>query len=144
MDDGDRDAALDTFNAEEIDAEFLPFLERINRLAHAVSVQCCSGHMDYTRIDHQAPECLGKWGYLQLRLDLDLADWLSERIVDCDWLLLERSQMWDERAWQVPGVTERESYQLTFAWDSQEWPRPIEEICRYLEQYHESGFGDNE
>jgi hypothetical protein len=138
MDEGDRRAALTTFSAKQIDADFLPFLERINRLPHAVSEQCCSGHMEYQPIKGQVDGRCARWGYLQLCLDLDLADWLSDRILDCGWLLLERSQLWDERAGRVPGITEAGSYQLTFAWDAGEWPKPIDEICGFIEEYHEN------
>ncbi len=136
MDAEDRKAALSSFDPDEIDVEFLPFLERINRLPHAVSMQCCLGHVEYKPIGAQTAGQSGRWGYLQLLLDLDLAEWLAEIIRDCDWLLLERSQTWDAQAGIAPGVTENESYVLTFAWDASQWPRPAEEICRFIEEYH--------
>jgi hypothetical protein len=127
---------LKSFNPHEIDVEFLPYLARINGLSLAASMQCCSGHVEYKPIVAATAEHPGRWGYLQLLLDLDLAEWLEEIIRDCDWLLLERSQTWDEQAAIAPGVTENESYVLTFAWDASQWPRPAEEICRFIEEYH--------
>jgi hypothetical protein len=142
VDENDRKAALNNFRPEETDADFLPYLDRINRLTHAVSEQCCSGHMEYARFDCHDGATSTRWGYLQLLLDADLAESLSERILGCDWLLLELSQLWHERAGRAPGVTAAGSYQLTLAWHSSQWPKPIEEICQYLEQYHEQFAGD--
>ncbi len=81
-------------------------------------------------------ESSGKWGYLQLLMDIDFAEWMNETVRYCDWLLLDMSQLWDDRAWKLPGVTEDERFVLMFAWDSSSWPKSAEEICELIEHYH--------
>jgi tRNA(Phe) wybutosine-synthesizing methylase Tyw3 len=62
MDAEDRTAALSSFNLDDIDVEFLPFLERINRFPHVVSMQCCLGHVEHeSRCDECAKQS-GRWG----------------------------------------------------------------------------------
>ena len=124
------------YNPEEIDPEFLLYLNRINKYNFVDSLQCCSGHMEYERSPDEGLERSGKWGYLQLLMDIDFAEWLNETIRYCNWLLLDMSQLWDDRAWKLPGVTEDERFVLTFAWDSSSWPTPAEEICELIEKYN--------
>jgi hypothetical protein len=136
MDENDRTAALSSFNPEEIDGEFIPYLQRINQFPDVVSTQCCSGHLEYKSTPDAIVKQPGRWGYLQLLTDVDLAEWLCETVRDCDWLLFESSQMWDEKAGMAPCVTKNQSYGLTFAWDATQWPRPAEEICGLIEEYY--------
>ena len=117
MDDEDKRMAMCNFNPAEIDSEFLPYLERINRLPFVVSEQCYAGHIKYTMDAQYRPENeSGQWGYLQLMMYHDTAVWLHEhRIGDWGWLWAMGSQMWDDLA-EEPAMTERGSVRLTFAW----------------------------
>src|SRR5437764_4436012 len=89
LDPDDRREAMDQFSPDLIDPDFLPHLACINALPFVVSVQCCIGHMSYDKwlglpedrpVDHSAT-----WGYLQLRLTLEAAEWIS-REACWDWL----------------------------------------------------------
>ena len=91
--------------------------------------------MEYDASPYEGQERTGKWGYLQLLMNLDFSEWLNETVRHCHWLLLDMSQLWDDRAWKPPGVTENEWFVLTFAWDSSDWPKPAEEICQLIEKY---------
>lgn len=130
----DKRRELARLERDKIDPEFLPYLDRINALPFVVTGQCCIGHMEY-RTDFPRPaNDGGKWGYLQMLLTSSAADWLNEQICDWDWLWVEGSQLWAEGA-DTPGVTDGESYQLTFAWDKQEWPIPADDIVAALGKF---------
>ena len=141
MDREERDAALSGLKPEEIDPEFLPYLERINRLPYVVTTQCCVGHMPYEAPSGEAVDASARWGYLQLLLDQDAADWLNEHVVECGWVLLEESQLWtmynmgDREFGRLPEVSEKGSVVLTPAWDASSWPEPAEDVCAILESY---------
>jgi hypothetical protein len=143
MDKEDKRLVMRTFEPAEIDAEFLPYLYRINRLPFVVSEQCCIGHIEYSMETQYRPrDESGQWGYLQLLMCFDTAKWLHEhRVAHWDWLWVIGSQMWDDRA-ESPGITDRGSVRLTFAWDAQYWPKPSEDICAALEEFGQSWGGD--
>jgi hypothetical protein len=136
MDQEDKRLTLDTLKPEEIDPEFLPYLERINRLPFVVTKQCCIGHMEYkTEGQYLPPDGSGRWGYLELLLHDDAATWLHEgRIGDWEWLWVAGSQLWVEGA-GMPGITDSGSFDIVFAWDAKHWPKPAEDICEALEEF---------
>ena len=128
-------AALASLAPDQIDKEFLPYLDRINRLPFAATEQCCVGHLEYTNQCVRLPSgSTGRWGYLQLLLAQDVAEWLMTVADGWDWLWVEGSQFWLEGAGE-PGLTERGSIQISLAWDARHWPQPAEDICRALEEY---------
>lgn len=141
LDDEDRAAALDGFNPDQVDAEFLPYLDEINSFAFVVTAQCCAGHLDYE--DYAIPMDLRpslstRWGYLQLLLTFEAAEWLCETARDWPWLWVEGSQAWIDGA-ALPGTTENGSCVLAFAWDAREWPACIEDVVAALRSFGESG-----
>ncbi len=138
MDTQDKQEALADFIAAEIDEAFIPYLERINQLPFAATKQCCVGHLEYKNPDLSLPAGnTGRWGYLQLLVAQDAAEWLMT-VADCwEWLWVEGSQFWLEGA-EEPGMTERGSIQIAFAWDARHWPQPAEDIYRALKSYQES------
>lgn len=135
----DKQGVVSRLDPAAIDPEFLPFLERINRLPFCATVQCCIGHMKYEgQFETQPPGSSGRWGYLQLFVSFEAAEWLMERIDSWDWLWVPCSQLWIEDA-MTPGITDNGSFEITFAWDAQDWPRCAEDICAALEEYGETG-----
>lgn len=149
MNQEDRDAALNTINPQEIDTDFLPYLERINRLPYVATQQCCVGHMPYPPEVGDPADSSARWGYLQLLLDAEVAEWLNERVTTCEWIVIELSQLWpvyvrDQGPGQVPGITENGSIALTVAWDALSWPAPAEEVCEMLEEYEENCINDSD
>ena len=140
MDPQDKQTALASIGSEEIDKAFLPYLDRINKLHFAVSKQCCMGHMEYKNPHLPPPRGnTGRWGYVQLLVTQEAAEWLMTVADGWMWLWVEGSQFWLEGA-EEPGITERGSIQIAFAWDSQFWPQPAEEICGALETFHQRGW----
>jgi hypothetical protein len=137
MDTQDKQAALASLESAEIDEEFLPYLERINQLQFVATEQCCVGHLEYKIPHHYWPRGnTGRWGYLQLLVTQEAADWLMT-MVDCwEWLWVEGSQLWLEGAGK-PGITERGSIQIAFAWDARYWPQAAEDICHALDSFRE-------
>jgi len=92
--------------------------------------------MEYKPLPGEELKSPGKWGYIQLLMDSDFAEWMNETVRYCDWLLLDMSQLWDDKAWKLPGVTEDERFVLTFAWDSSSWPWSVEDIYQLIKDYH--------
>ena len=143
MDTQDKEEALASLAAlgpAEIDREFLPYLSRTNRLPFAATQQCCVGHLEYKNPHLRPPsENTGRWGYLQLLLAQDAAEWLMAVADGWDWLWVEGSQFWLKGA-EEPGMTARGSVQIAFAWDARHWPQAAEEVCHALEEYQQQRF----
>jgi hypothetical protein len=137
MDTQDKQAALASLTSDQIDKEFLPYLDRINQLPFAATKQCCVGHLEYKNPHLRLPsESTGRWGYVQLLLAQDAAEWLMTVADGWEWLWVEGSQFWLEGA-EEPGMTERGSIQIAFAWDARHWPQAAEDICHALEEYQQ-------
>jgi hypothetical protein len=135
MDAHDRQEALRTLDRAAIDQEFLPYLDRINACPLVASQQCCIGHMKYEGQFTEQPENQsGRWGYLQLLMNGQLAEWLMEQSSEWHWLWIPCSQLWAERA-LTPGMTDNDSILLTFAWDAAHWSQPAEDICGAIERF---------
>ena len=139
LDASDRKATVGQVWPDPIDVEFLPFINRINLLPFVTSVQSCIGHVNYDKFEIPEDERpLGaseKYGYLQLMLTLEAAHWLCQRAVKWHWLWVGGSQLFIDGA-SNPGVTDNESYYLTFAWDASHWPLPATDITERLEEFY--------
>jgi hypothetical protein len=98
MDTQDKQAALTTLDSAEIDEAFIPYLERINQLPFAATKQCCVGHLEYKNPNLSRPAGnTGRWGYLQLLVAQEAAEWLMTVADRWEWLWVEGSQFWLER-----------------------------------------------
>ena len=83
----DRRDALEHLDVAKVDADFIPYVERINRLPFVVTHQCCVGHMAYEDALGEPPENhSAAWGYLQLLVTPEAAEWLTERARAWSWL----------------------------------------------------------
>ena len=135
MDAHDREEALKSLDRGTIDRVFLPYLDRINACPLVASQQCCIGHMKYEGQFTERPDNESeRWGYLQLLMNGELAEWLVEQSSGWPWLWIPCSQLWVEGA-LTPGMTDNGSVLLTFAWDAPHWPQPAEDICSAIERY---------
>jgi hypothetical protein len=86
MDKQDKRAALGFLVGEEIDQEFLPYLNRINQLPFAGTKQCCVGHLEYKNPHLRLPSCnTGRWRYLELLVAQDAAEWLMKVVDGWEW-----------------------------------------------------------
>jgi hypothetical protein len=132
--------ALAEMDRSAVDAEFLPYVDRVNALPHAVTRQCCSKHMRYDVPKRLRPRNATKrWGYLQLVLPIAVADWTHGRGrtgVWNDWLWIHQSQLF------VLGAREPQVIDglddcgiIAFAWDAARWPRPAEDVVSALEAF---------
>jgi hypothetical protein len=52
------------------------------------------------------------------------------------WLWVDGSLFWLPGT-EEPGMTERGSIQIAFAWDARCWPESAEDICAALEEYQQ-------
>lgn len=138
LDAEDRQEVIAQFSADDIDAEFLPYLARINVLPFVVSAQSCIGHMSYDKwlgpdedrpIDHSTA-----WGYLRLMLTLEAAEWISKE-AGWHWLWIPGSQLFVEGA-GMPETTNNGSFFIAFASDSVHWPKPAIDVTEALEEFH--------
>ena len=137
MDPQEKQTALACLGLAKIDREFVPYLDRINRLSFAVTEQCCVGHMEYKNPHLRQPsEGTGRWGYLQLLVEFEVAEWLTTVADGWTWLWVDGSKFWMEGAAE-PAMTGRGSIEIAFAWDVCHWPEPAEGICRALESYEQ-------
>lgn len=138
LDSGDRNEALSHYRESEVDAEFLPYLVKINQLPFVVTVQCCLGHMSYDKWegpeDDLPIERTDSWGYLLMMATVEAAEWISDRS-DFSWLWVQGSQLFVEGA-GMPALTENESYFIALAWDHKWWPTSIEEIFQLLSDFY--------
>lgn len=126
------------YDPEDVDAEFIPFLERINSKPFAVTMQCCIGHCLYSQTSFAPAGRPGRWGYLELLMTLPSASWLCQEIRKTDWLIVSMSKLWGGDGHEMPSYTELGNFMITFAWDAAEWPTPAEEICALMDRYHDA------
>lgn len=140
LEDDERSSHAPSFNPDEVDPEFIPYLERINSKPFAASVQCCAGHCDYKTPGDAPVGHTGHWGYLQLLMTGPSAVWLCQEIHGLGWLVLPLSKMWPDqkgnKAGKMPTYTSKCNFIIAFAWDASAWPVPAEEICSLLDRYH--------
>lgn len=142
MNENDKRLTLNTLDRDQVDADFLPFLDKINNFSFVVTKQCCVGHMEYKEPFSEGPlGSAGRWGYLQLLAEESLAMWLMEQIDQWPWLWIPCSQLWVEGA-MTPGVTEEGSFEITFAWDAQNWPQPAHDILTAIEAFQRRSLAD--
>ena len=135
LDPDDRAEAIRNFSEEDVDSDFLPYLNRINDLPYAVTVQSCIGHLPYRVPDEYRPsKNTGIWGYLQLMLTENAAEWLSE-VANWEWLWLEGSAIFHCDQADLPGLMPNGSILLAFAWDAHYWPKPAIDIESALYRY---------
>lgn len=118
-----RNSALQNYDESKIDAEFLPFIYRINALQDVITCQCCAGHM-------MSPDY---WGYLSLYVTPKMAMELAQRLNPEKWLLPERSQIWTGTELK-PTQHEEGDIMLVFAWKAEHWPLPAIQITDILEE----------
>jgi hypothetical protein len=144
LDANDRKAAMGAFSPDAVDKEFLPYINRINALPFVTTTQSCVGHLRYD--DQKVPanerpiDASENWGYLTLMLTLDVAQWLCQRAQQWRWLWGAGSQLFIDGS-APPGVTDNESYVITFAWDASHWPTPAVDLTEALEAYYAEGKG---
>jgi len=136
LEDQERRDYAPPYNPAEVDAEFIPYLERINAKPFAATVQCCIGHCKYHDTSLVPENGSGRWGCLKLLMTGPSATWLSQEVRRRGWLIEGLSKMWSEEAGELPSYTDRCNFMIAFAWDGSCWPTPAEEICSLLDQYH--------
>lgn len=120
----DKIEALQNYDENLIDKEFLPFVKRINQLEFVITCQCCTGHMT-------SPD--GNWGYISMFVNPKLVPFLN---YEPNWLLKNRSKTWYDNT-ITPTLTPNGSLMLVFAWKAEFWPVPIIEITESLESIKE-------
>jgi hypothetical protein len=123
------------YDTEDVDLEFIPFLERINAKPFAASVQCCAGHCAYPGPGIAPAKSEGRWGYLKLLMTGPSAVWLCQQVCRSEWLVVALSKMWGKNAGEKPDYTACFNFMIAFAWDASSWPIPVEELCSLLEKY---------
>jgi hypothetical protein len=126
------------YDPADVDAEFIPYLDRINAKPFAATVQCCIGHCEYRDTTLMRATGSGRWGYLELLMTGPSATWLSQEVRGRDWLIEGLSKMWSDKPAELPSYTEGCNFLIAFAWDASCWPTAAEEICALLDQYHEA------
>ncbi len=117
----DKAEALRNYDENQIDAEFLPYIKRINQLDSAISCQCCTGHMEFSE---------GQWGYISLYVAPQMIPFFDDKP---SWLLECRSKTWFENTIE-PTLTPYGSVMIVFAWKAEHWPIPAIEITNTLEK----------
>src|SRR6516165_11590023 len=87
----DRTATLSTLVREEVDQEFLPYLDAINAFDFVVTAQCCSCHSEFDGYT-------GRFGYLQIVTGDEFGEWFCDRFWHssgfCEELVSDLCQMW--------------------------------------------------
>lgn len=132
-----------------IDAEFLPFLARINALPYVLTSQCCAGHVWYTENGKKSGKPIrnkflprrstGRWGYLHLAVTQEAGSYLHEEARANGWeawIWIHGSQLFAVGAKRPCVIEEADGWgMLGFAWDAKHWPRPAKDITEALEAY---------
>ena len=124
------------YDPNQVDFQFVPFLERINAKPFAASVQCCIGHCEYHDRRVAPANSEGRWGYLELLMTGPSAVWLCQEVIVREWLIVPLSKMWGPNVREPPSYTDWSNFLIAFAWDASWWPTPAEEICALLDKYH--------
>jgi tRNA(Phe) wybutosine-synthesizing methylase Tyw3 len=132
----DRTAALATLIREEVDPEFLPYIDAINAFDFIVTGQSCSSHAEF--VDYP-----GRFGYLSFFSDQEAADWLADWAAYGDgvrYVVKELSQMPPSynlsiEPGQPPGITSSGNILLTFVWSATDWPLVIESFLAAVRKY---------
>ncbi len=133
----DRQIAMGGLKRDEVDAEFLPYIDRINRFGFCVTGQSCVGHVKYSPEAIEAFDLAPNqthWGYLWLLCSEEFAQWINDRAASWDWVFIELSRFWNENA-NEPTCTDYGTFELVFAWDFSAWPRPADDILAAVEEF---------
>ncbi len=141
-----KSSILDDLDRTGVDTQLLPFIDRVNALPYALTIQCCTGHMPYRLAGRKVPpkhlprRSSGRWGYLQLAIPYDVAKWTHEiarRDNWEEWIWVYGSQIYAVGARTVERFTDIDGVwvSICFAWDAKHWPRPAEDVCLALETY---------
>lgn len=141
----DFQEALRFYHEEELDPEFIPYIQKINRLEAVISCQSCIGHMPYkgllgpppchlnsTLVEVDPPkEHSDHWGYLLLYMTPDVFQFLNDHYSD----LRNKNWFWGGASnWDHPAITPNGSFMVAFAWDARHWPQPAKDITEALEK----------
>jgi len=159
IDGADIREVMEDYNESDIDSEFIPYINRINKLQCVVTCQCCIGHVPYNEtklleysenkppkfgtnvsIEQRPKDATDHWGYIALYVTEDMIELLAERfnfLKQSDWFWGHGSKVWygyaDTMDYGLFTVSDNGSAHIVFAWDAKHWPQPAEDITKALE-----------